>query len=129
MDLYQAHKNKVKKMKRRFICRTIALVIILAAVIFPLFMYLTKDKGTVKKGNQVPDFELTQLNENYEQEHIRLSDLEGKGVVLNFWATYCKPCEAQLPLMETLYPEYKDDIEIVTISLRSEEHTSELQSR
>ncbi|MBU5467097.1 thiol-disulfide oxidoreductase ResA [Virgibacillus sp. MSJ-26] len=117
MALYQAHKNKRKKMKRRFIFRTITLVIILAAVIFALIMNLTRDKGAVKKGNQVPDFELTQLNENYEQEHIRLSDLEGKGVVLNFWATYCKPCEAQLPLMETLYPEYKDDIEIVTISL------------
>src|SRR5699024_9321102 len=46
----------------------------------------------------------------------------GKGVMLNFWATYCKPCEEEMPYMQELYPEYKDKgIEIVAVSLDSTE--------
>ena len=53
---------------------------------------------------------------------VQLSDLEGKGVMLNFWGTWCKPCEAEMPYMETLYPEYNDKgIEIVAVSLDSTE--------
>lgn len=121
MALDQAHKNKRKKIKRRFIFRTVTLTVILAAIIFALIMNLTRDKNVIKKGDKTPDFELTQINDNNEQEHIRLSNLEGKGVMLNFWATYCKPCEAQLSLMEGLYSEYKDDIEIVAINLDNSE--------
>src|SRR5699024_12680218 len=41
--------------------------------------------------------------------------------MLNFWATYCEPCEREMPYMEKLYPEYEDDIEIVAVSLDSSE--------
>ena len=41
--------------------------------------------------------------------------------MLNFWATYCKPCEAEMPYMESLYPEYKDDVEIVAVNLDANE--------
>src|SRR5690625_2081113 len=121
MALDQAYKNKRKKMKRRFIFRTITLTVILAAIIFALIMNVTREKGAIKKGDQAPNFELTQINNNNEQKLIQLSNLEGKGVVINFWATYCKPCEVQLSLMETLYSEYMDDIEIVAINLDNSE--------
>src|SRR5690625_1285981 len=40
----------------------------------------------------------------------------------NFWATYCKPCEKEMPYMEELYPEYKEKgIEIVAVSLDATE--------
>src|SRR5699024_2191488 len=48
-------------------------------------------------------------------------DLEGKGVMLNFWATYCEPSEREMPYLEKLYPEYEDVIEIVAVSLDSSE--------
>lgn len=71
-------------------------------------------------GDQAPDFKLQQINKNNELETIQLSDLEGKGVMLNFWGTWCKPCEAEMPYMEKLYPEYKKKgIEIVAVSLDS----------
>src|SRR5699024_7056087 len=44
------------------------------------------------------------------------------GVMLNFWGTWCKPCEAEMPYMEKLYPEYKEKgIEIVAVNLDSTE--------
>ncbi len=51
------------------------------------------------------DFELEDLNGN----KISLSDYKGKKVYLNFWATWCPPCKAEMPDMEKLYQETKDN--------------------
>jgi peroxiredoxin len=39
--------------------------------------------------------------------HLRLTDFKGKVVLLNFWATWCKPCEDEMPGMERLYRKYR----------------------
>ena len=108
-------------MKKRFIFRVMMLILILAAVIFALVLNLTDDETAVKEGDQAPNLMLTQINANNENDQIQLSDLKGKGVVLNFWATYCEPCEVQMPFLESLQSEYKDQIEIVTINLDNSE--------
>ncbi|GLO65082.1 redoxin domain-containing protein [Oceanobacillus kimchii] len=65
-----------------------------------------------------PDFQLQQVNANNELETVQLSDLRRKGVMLNFWGTWCEPCKDEMPYMQDLYPEYKDKgIEIVAVSL------------
>src|SRR5690625_1365878 len=121
MSLKEIRKKKQGKMRRRHIFRTIVLAILLVAVIFALVTNLNKDKEIYNIGDKAPDFELAQINKNNELETIRLSELEGKGVMLNFWATYCKPCEEEMPYMESLYPEYEDDVEIVAVNLDTSE--------
>jgi len=44
-----------------------------------------------------------------EGKKISLKDFRGKTVFLNFWATWCVPCREEMPAMEKLYQEYKDD--------------------
>src|SRR5262249_14844611 len=39
---------------------------------------------------------------------LNLADFKGKVVFLNFWATWCKPCEEEMPGMERLYQKFKD---------------------
>lgn len=39
---------------------------------------------------------------------VRLSDYHGKVILLNFWATWCPPCRAEMPSMEKLYQAYRD---------------------
>jgi cytochrome c biogenesis protein CcmG/thiol:disulfide interchange protein DsbE len=51
-----------------------------------------------------PDFALTDLNGNT----LSLSDFEGKVLFLNFWATWCPPCRAEIPDFIEVYDEYKD---------------------
>lgn len=49
---------------------------------------------------------------------LAMKDLRGKLVLVNFWATWCVPCQWEMPLMETLYKAYKDQgFVILAISL------------
>jgi peroxiredoxin len=88
--------------------------VVLAAVAFALWR-----GGSVppplERGRPAPPFELAALD---GASRLRLADLRGRVVLLNFWATWCKPCEDEMPAMERLYralagPEF----ELVAISV------------
>lgn len=66
-------------------------------------------------GMQAPDFVLTDLT----GKEVHLSQFRGKGVILNFWSTWCKPCRAELPMMESFYQEnhHGNGIEILAVSI------------
>ena len=65
-------------------------------------------------GRAAPDFALPMLN----GEVVRLSDYRGKVVFLNIWATWCSPCREEMPSMERLYQEMKnEDFEILAVSI------------
>ena len=53
-------------------------------------------------GSLAPDFELPAL----DGKKVKLSDLRGKAVLLNFWATYCGPCKIEMPWFVELQKEY-----------------------
>lgn len=68
----------------------------------------------IEPGNIPPDFELTTLT----GEQVQLSDYRGKKVILNFWATWCPPCRAEMPHMQAFYEKNKDnDIAILAVNL------------
>ncbi len=58
-----------------------------------------------RTGFLAPDFSLPALDGGT----VRLSDLRGKRVVINFWATWCPPCRAEMPAFEEAYQRYKDE--------------------
>lgn len=61
---------------------------------------------------------------NLEGEEVSLSSLEGKVVLLNFWATWCPPCRAEMPAMENVYRELKDEgFDILAVSTRDPRET------
>lgn len=64
---------------------------------------------------QAQDFTLAVLG----GDERSLSDYEGKVVFLNFWATWCGPCVEEMPSMQTLYEEFKQDgLEILAVNLQ-----------
>jgi thiol-disulfide isomerase/thioredoxin len=61
-----------------------------------------------------PDFTLPTLS----GAPIRFSDLQGKVVLLNFWATWCGSCRAEMPTIDALYRQYKDrGLEVLAVNL------------
>lgn len=74
-------------------------------------------------GKLAPDFELETLT----GETVRLADYSGKRVIVNFWATWCPPCRAEIPDFQKLYN--KHDVVILAVNLsqseKSEKHVTE----
>jgi thiol-disulfide isomerase/thioredoxin len=69
-----------------------------------------------------PDFTVPDL----EGKEFSLSSFKGQVVLLNFWATWCPPCRAEMPAMEELYQELKDEgFTILAISSRDSRETKE----
>lgn len=70
------------------------------------------------KGSTTPQLELALL----DGEYLRLSDLKGKVVVLNFWASWCPPCRWEMPAFEQVWREYKNqDVMFVGIAVSDAE--------
>ncbi|MDH4421898.1 thiol:disulfide interchange protein [Bacillus sp. AFS054943] len=69
-------------------------------------------RNGIEIGKVAPDFELTKL----DGTNVKLSDLKGKKVILNFWATWCGPCQQEMPDMEAFYKEHKENVEILAIN-------------
>ncbi len=54
---------------------------------------------------------------NLKGENVRLSSFKGKVVLLNFWATWCGPCKAEIPGFVELQAKYKDKLVVVGFSV------------
>ncbi len=63
---------------------------------------LTDSPATV--GAAAPDFELLDRS----GQAVRLSDFQGKAVVVNFWASWCPPCREEMPALQTIASKYAD---------------------
>ena len=70
-----------------------------------------------------PDFALTDLDGN----EWRLSDLTGKVVVLNYWATWCGPCRTEFPYYDKLVQEYAGDDGIVFLAISTDANRTDVR--
>ena len=64
-------------------------------------------------GHKAPDFEL----QNLSGQIIRLGDLRGRPVLINFWATWCAYCLEELPVIEKYYERYASDLIVLAVEV------------
>lgn len=80
-------------------------------ILFALAFSLVSQQGArPTAGSPVPDFSMS-LYPNYRAgfpEQIKLSDLRGRPVVMNFWASWCVECYKEADALEAVYRKYKD---------------------
>ena len=89
-----------------------------ASVIF-LFIYLIGSPGFAQMpGSKAPDFTLNDISGN----KVSLFTFNGNVVILNFWATWCGPCKAEMPSLNNLYLELRNKgLDVVAISIDATE--------
>lgn len=68
---------------------------------------------TAPAENAAPDFTVTDRDGN----PVKLSDLRGKPVILNFWASWCGPCKSEMPEFEEAYLKYGKDIHFMLVNV------------
>lgn len=85
----------------------------LVAILFAAIAPLTSG-AEVELGMPVPEIELPVLN---GEGAVRLADLRGKVVYLDFWASWCGPCRQSLPELNRLRAKYAKDFEVYAINL------------
>ena len=103
----------LKKGTRKII-RTGTIITIAALLGITLYLNLRDGTQTVNVGDEAVDFKLETLS----GEEIQLSQItDEKGVILNFWGTWCKPCREEMPDMNQVYNEGHEDYEIIAVNV------------
>jgi cytochrome c biogenesis protein CcmG/thiol:disulfide interchange protein DsbE len=98
----------------------LVVVAVVAAAMLYFGMHMARRSGTaaasslLTKSSEAPDFSLEQL----DGKSMRLSDLRGKAVLLNFWATWCGPCKIETPWLVELQNQYgHDGLQVVGVEM------------
>ena len=63
--------------------------------------------------NAAPGFTVVDAQGN----EVQLKDFQGKGVVLNFWASWCGPCKSEMPHFQAAYEEYGDELHFLMVNM------------
>lgn len=75
---------------------------------------------TAAMNQAAPDFTM----EDAQGKEVKLSDFKGKPVVLNFWASSCSYCKAEMPYFESAYQEYGDNVQFVMLNVVESEQNA-----
>lgn len=87
---------------------------ILGTFLFVLFLGLIRtQEGPVGVGKKAPDFSLT----SFDGEKYTLSELKGKVVLVNFWASWCKPCEQEAADLESAWKIYEPRGDVIFLGV------------
>lgn len=92
------------------------MTLIALAIAFIVYSTVTQSKSkAVAVGDEAPAFELQKMDGGT----VKMSDYKGKGVILNFWGTWCEPCKREMPALSKNYEAYKGkNVEVLAIHLR-----------
>lgn len=110
--------NESKGLSNKVIIAVVVAVIVIAVLLAILGQ--RQKFEPVLEGKNAPDFALPDL----KGKMVKLSDYKGKVVFVNFWATWCKPCEEEMPSMQRMYDILKkqnQNFELLAVSIDSKE--------
>ncbi|SDF95350.1 Thiol-disulfide isomerase or thioredoxin [Pedobacter terrae] len=73
----------------------------------------------IQIGQTVPDITINNIH-NYKTKTAKISDFKGKLLILDFWATWCSPCVAMIPRMDSLQKKFGDKVQFLSVTYQSE---------
>ncbi len=107
----EGEEAKPQQVKQRFSMFTVVAGLVTAGLLIVIGYALWQRSRATPTEGPAPDFAVTMYQ--FEQmamsgESVSLADLRGKAVVVNFWASYCVPCQKEAPLLERVWNDYRD---------------------
>ncbi|MGL4522926.1 MAG: thiol-disulfide oxidoreductase ResA [Bacilli bacterium] len=100
-------------MNKRTLQRVAILAILIGLVAYAVYSNFIEKRDVIVVGGNAPDFSLVAT----DGTQYKLSELQGKQVMVNFWGTWCKPCEREMPVMRDFYNQYSSKgIEILAVN-------------
>lgn len=121
-----------KKLKKRI--SDIIFVIVIVAMIIPASReWIMRQIAFSPSVNDTEELEqLSSYNwhlKGLNAEDLNFEEAKGKVVFVNFWATWCPSCRAELPMIQALYNDYKDKVEFVFVTSDSKAEIEEFFSK
>ncbi|MEI6513135.1 MAG: TlpA disulfide reductase family protein [bacterium] len=92
--------------------RTYVWIAVVLAIVVVIVISQSGSSGPMS-GDTAPDFVLRSVD---SLSDLKLSNLQGKPVLLVFWADWCGPCNEELPRLKQLHNEYSDRLHIVSVA-------------
>lgn len=99
--------------------RRIYQIAVFLAGLFFCVIARTNAQDSIAVGEKVPDLLFTNLI-NYPKSSLRLSDFEGKPLILDFWGTFCVPCVKNMPKVDTLQRRFEGKLQILLMGVDGE---------
>jgi cytochrome c biogenesis protein CcmG/thiol:disulfide interchange protein DsbE len=101
------------------------LIVIVCLTLLTVFHNMTSaGKQLPKQGYKAPSFSLPGL----DGQIYSLDSLQGKPVMINFWASWCEPCRAEAPDLAAIYERYQGRIEILAVNVTTKDRVEDVQS-
>lgn len=100
----------------------LALVVVVIAIVLGVTAggsESSSSAGTPGTADRAPDFSFSLFQGGSELggKHLNIHQLDGKPVVLNFWAGLCPPCRAEMPDLQEFYDANKEDVTLVGVDI------------
>lgn len=110
-----------------------SLVVISAAIVGGLWIWVSAVPAEATTGGLIPspregflapDFTLESLS----GDQISLSDMRGKAIVLNLWASWCPPCRAEMPALQRVYQEnHERGLEVLAVNMTAQDNIAAVE--
>ncbi|MCK9420696.1 MAG: redoxin domain-containing protein [Nitrospirae bacterium] len=100
---------------------------ILPSILFLFLTFSVREAVCLETAPQIgklaPEFSLNDLSGN----KVNLSDYKGKVILINFWATFCVPCKAEMPSLNNLFLAFKNN-GLIVLAISTDDSEKPVQS-
>lgn len=113
--------------KKRNSLKILLLLVIVIAAAVVLYNFLgsrTEHSSIGESSSPAVDFTVTDQQGN----SVSLSDMKGRPVIINFWASWCSPCRSEMPHFDKMYKEYGNEIQFMMVNLTGDSETVDTAS-